>query len=154
MRTFGQHWLAEYHDCNRDVLDDVERIESILRQAALAARATIVAATFHRFSPKGVSGVVLLEESHLSIHTWPDHGYAAVDFYTCGSCLPEHAHEFIRDALGAKHAEVLTVHRGSQSEPDHSGEPPSGKGLVMRVHRHYEESCGEPREKRKDQPVR
>ena len=99
-----------------------------MRSAAEAAGATIVTATFHRFAPQGVSGVVVIAESHLSIHTWPEYGYAAVDFYTCGVCRPEHAHELMREALGAERSEVMTIRRGLY--------PP---GPAMRIARHYHE---------------
>ncbi len=128
MDTFGQHLLVEYHGCDTKILDNVERVESMMRTAAEAAQATVVAATFHCFTPQGVSGVVVIEESHLSIHTWPEYGYAAVDFYTCGGCTPEQAHEVIRAELGAKRSEVMTVHRGIY--------PP---GPSMRIQRHYHE---------------
>ncbi len=112
METRGAHLLAEYHGCDRARLDDTGRVEQMMRAAAAAAGATVVAVCFHRFSPQGVTGVVVVEESHLSIHTWPEHGYAAVDFFTCGVCDPEAAHRVIADGLGAGRAELLTVERG------------------------------------------
>jgi S-adenosylmethionine/arginine decarboxylase-like enzyme len=81
---------------------------------------------FQPFEPHGVSGVVVIEESHISIHTWPEHGYAAVDFYTCGHADPEIAHEFLAAGLGAAHAEVMYVDRGL-------GAP--GRNLKLRSHR-------------------
>jgi len=112
METRGKHLLAEYHGCETAMLDDLERLEPAMRRAVEAAGATVVAAVFHRFAPQGVSGVLVLEESHLSIHTWPEAGYAAVDFYTCGQCQPVLGHDVLRDALGASQAEVLAVDRG------------------------------------------
>lgn len=112
MNTFGQHLLVEYHGCDCEILNDPSRIESAMRDAAEAALVTVVATTFHRFSPQGVSGVLVIEESHLSIHTWPESGYAAVDFYTCGECTPERAHDVLRRALRAERAETMMVHRG------------------------------------------
>ena len=112
MDTRGRHLLVEYHGCDSAILDDVERVEALMRGAAKAARTTIVASVFQPFSPQGVSGVVVVEESHLSIHTWPEHGYAAVDFYTCGAAVPERAHAVLRDGLDATSAEVMTVERG------------------------------------------
>jgi len=67
---------------------------------------------FHRFAPQGVSGVVVVEESHLSIHTWPEAGYAAVDFFTCGECFPERAHAALLDGLAPERSEILNVERG------------------------------------------
>ena len=128
MDTFGQHLLVEYHGCRVGALDDVSCIEAWMRQAAEAAGATVVTSTFHRFSPQGVSGVVVVEESHLSIHTWPEVGYAAVDFYTCGDCNPELAHAVLKQALGAARAEVMVVHRGAY--------PP---GPSMHIQRHFQQ---------------
>ncbi len=112
MDTVSTHLLVEYHGCDKALLDDLDRIESSLRAAAVAAGATVVAAAFHRFAPQGVSGVVVVEESHLSIHTWPEFGYAAVDVFTCGECDPPRAHEFLAEALGAARSEVMSVQRG------------------------------------------
>lgn len=84
--------------------------------AASAANATIVSSQFHHFGPQGVSGVLVLAESHLSVHTWPEHRYAAVDIYTCGlDCKPELAHELLAKALGAASVEVLEVKRGREA---------------------------------------
>ena len=115
MDTFGQHLLVEYHGCDTEILNDPTRIEAAMRSAAEAAQATVVTTAFHCFSPQGVSGVVVIEESHLSIHTWPETGYAAVDFYTCGDCTPMRAHEFLKDELAAERSEVMTIHRGVHS---------------------------------------
>jgi S-adenosylmethionine decarboxylase proenzyme len=108
----SRHLLVEYHGCNRALLNDLHAIEALMRVAAEAAGVTIVASAFRPFTPQGVSGVVVIEESHLSIHTWPEHGYASVDFYTCGAGTPERAHEALRASLEATHAEVLLIERG------------------------------------------
>jgi S-adenosylmethionine decarboxylase proenzyme len=107
-------------------LDDLKRIEALMNEAARAAGATVVASVFQPFEPHGVSGVVVIEESHLSIHTWPEHGYAAVDFFTCGNADPEVAHELLAAGLGAQGAEVMFVDRGM-------GAP--GRNLRLRTHR-------------------
>jgi S-adenosylmethionine decarboxylase proenzyme len=104
--------LVEYHGCDTAVLNDKSRLEVILKRAAEAAQATVVGVVFHNFTPQGVSGVVVVEESHLSIHTWPEYGYAAVDFYTCGECTPERAHESLCADLGATRAEIMVLERG------------------------------------------
>jgi len=110
--TLGRHLLVEYFGCNPELLDDEDGIRTLMRGAAKAAGATEVAVVFHRFSPQGVSGVVVVEESHLSIHTWPEYGYAAVDFYTCGECDPRRGHVHLMRGLGASEAEVMQVDRG------------------------------------------
>lgn len=114
MKALGRHLLVEYRNCDRGTLNDIHRIEQLMRRAAREAGATVVATVFHPFSPQGITGVVVVEESHLSIHTWPEHGYAAVDFYTCGDCHPERAHEFLRLELRAEQAEVMVVERGRE----------------------------------------
>jgi S-adenosylmethionine decarboxylase len=125
LKAFGRHLLVEYRDCDRGTLDDLDGIEDAMRRAAVEADATVVASVFHPFSPQGVTGVVVVEESHLSIHTWPEHGYAAVDFYTCGDCEPQRAHDFLREFLGARRAEVLHIDRGL---------PGPGFGIAVRAH--------------------
>lgn len=111
--TLGRHLLIEYRGCAEHILNDFDKIESVLQQAAIAAGATMVGKVFHQFTPIGVSGVVVVQESHLSIHTWPEEGYAAVDFYTCGDCEPEKGHELLMEELGATEFEMLTVRRGA-----------------------------------------
>lgn len=113
MNAQGRHLLVEYMGCPADLLDDAAGLEALLREAATAAGATVLHALLHRFRPQGVSGVLLIEESHLSIHTWPEQGYAAVDFYTCGPCEPLRAHEVLERGLRAASSEVLQVARGA-----------------------------------------
>ena len=112
METRGRHLLLELRGCRAETLDDLPAVEALMRAAALAAGATIVQAVFHRFAPQGVSGVVVIEESHLSVHTWPEYGYAAVDLYTCGDCAPQAAVDALRDGMGADSCEVMVVERG------------------------------------------
>ena len=118
--------MLEYHGCSAEALNDVERVRSLMEGAAKAAKMTIVTSVFHPFVPQGVTGVVVLEESHLSIHTWPERGYAAVDSYTCGSGNPMAAHEVLSDGLRAKRSEILEIERGQD---------PSG-GDCMSIVRH------------------
>jgi S-adenosylmethionine decarboxylase len=125
LNTRGRHLLVEYTGCDYSVLDDLKRIEALMNEAARAARTTIVASVFQPFEPQGVTGVVVVEESHLSIHTWPEHGYAAVDFFTCGDSLPERAHEVLCLGLKAQYSEVMYVDRGL-------GVP--GRGIQLRSH--------------------
>ena len=126
MNTRGRHLLVEYTGCDFTILDDLKRIEALMNEAARAAHTSIVASVFQPFEPQGVTGVVVVEESHLSIHTWPEHGYAAVDFFTCGDSSPERAHEVLARGLRAQCSEVMLVDRGT-------GVP--GSGLLLRSHR-------------------
>ena len=112
MNTCGRHLLVEYTGCDVNVLDDLKRVEGLMRDAAVAAGTNIVASVFQPFEPQGVTGVIVVEESHLSIHTWPEHGYAAVDFFTCGDGLPEAAHGVLFAGLYAVRAEKMFVERG------------------------------------------
>jgi len=123
--TVAEHLLVEYHGCDAELLNDEARIRELMCRAAEAAGARVVAEVFHRYRPQGVTGVLLIEESHFSVHTWPEHRYAALDFYTCGDCHPERADAFLRVALGAQRAEVMLVRRGLR-RPESSFEVPLG----------------------------
>lgn len=82
-KSLGRHVLLELYHCDTDFLDKTAAVEEILISAANLGKATIVETSFHHFSPFGVSGIVVIKESHISIHTWPEHGYAAIDLFTC-----------------------------------------------------------------------
>lgn len=125
LNTFGKHLLVEYRGCLSDRLDDEALIKTLMMRAAEVAGSTVVNATFHRFVPQGVSGVVVIEESHLSIHTWPEHHYAAVDFYTCGDGSPDAAHRVLMEGLGATESEIMMVHRGTAME---------GRSIIVKRH--------------------
>lgn len=112
MQTLSTHILSEYHGCPPAVLDDLEAIRALMHRAAQAAECRIVQMAFHRFAPQGVSGVVVIEESHISIHTWPEYGYATADFFTCGDCRPEAADRVVAEALGAERVETMNITRG------------------------------------------
>lgn len=113
METVGTHLLVELHGCCSKQLNNCTELQDLVVKAAQVAGATVLGQVFHPFSPHGMSGVVLISESHLSIHTWPEYGYVAVDFYTCGqTCDPFAAADFLKEALGASHMDVLPVKRG------------------------------------------
>jgi S-adenosylmethionine decarboxylase len=112
----GIHIICELSGCDARVLTDVEAIRTTMIEAAKKARATVLLDAFHRFQPQGVSGVVVLAESHLSIHTWPESGYAAVDFYTCGDHTdPWLACEYAAEKFGAKTMLTTEVKRGIET---------------------------------------
>ncbi len=79
LKMLGRHLLIEYYNCNEEILKNHELVEEYMNEAAKISGATIVNSLFHHFNPYGVSGAVIIQESHLSIHTWPEYGYAAVD---------------------------------------------------------------------------
>ncbi len=113
MNALGKHLLLELKDCDREVLNDLGFLKGILSAAASEAGATVLGESFHQFKPQGVSGVVVIAESHLFIHTWPEHGYAAVDIFTCGdSVQPDKAAQILIRELKAKNHSILEIHRG------------------------------------------
>jgi S-adenosylmethionine decarboxylase len=113
LNALGTHIVCELSGCDADRLADVDSIHSMMIAAAKAANATVMESAFHRFEPQGVSGTVILAESHLSIHTWPEKGYAAMDFYTCGDHTnPWLACEFAAQALDARTTVTTEFKRG------------------------------------------
>ncbi len=109
----GKHWLVEFYGCPADRLSSVPKVEQALCDAAVQAGATIVETRFHQFAPWGVSGIVIIQESHLSIHTWPEHGFAAFDFFTCDTGLmADKTLEFLREAFSAAQMVVRPFDRG------------------------------------------
>lgn len=113
MEVLGRHVLAEVYGCPFDVLNDVKKVEEIMVTAALEAGAEVREVVFHKFSPQGVSGVVVISESHLAIHTWPELGYAAVDVFTCGDRVnPWDACNFIKEKFQAEYMEANEIKRG------------------------------------------
>ncbi|MES1179007.1 MAG: adenosylmethionine decarboxylase [Myxococcales bacterium] len=112
MHTRAKHLLVELHECAAEPLNDLEMVRALMRRAAEAAGASVVGEAFHRYAPQGVTGVLLLEESHFSVHTWPEAGYAALDFYTCGALDPEPAARVVAQGVAAQRVSLLEVHRG------------------------------------------
>ena len=113
METLGRHVLVDFYGCSPALLDDAGYLERALNQAALAAGATVLNSTFHRFSPCGVTGVLAIQESHLAIHTWPERAFAAVDLFTCGQALdPWQACARLKEALGAAYGRAVELQRG------------------------------------------
>ncbi len=119
MRALGRHLLCEYHGCDRELLNRPEAIRTHLLAAVTKAGATPVQDMVHAFSPHGVTGVVVIEESHFSIHTWPEYGYAAVDLFTCGETVdPWIAFEHLSRELRAASHSVIEMRRGLLPAPD------------------------------------
>ncbi|WP_026045632.1 adenosylmethionine decarboxylase [Paenisporosarcina sp. TG-14] len=112
METMGRHVIAELWECEFDKLNDVNFIERTFVEAALKAGAEVREVVFHKFAPQGVSGVVIISESHLTIHSFPEHGYASIDVYTCGDLDPTIAAKYIADALGSQTSEMTEIPRG------------------------------------------
>jgi S-adenosylmethionine decarboxylase proenzyme len=113
LNALGKHLLIELYDCSPGALDSLETVSATMVEAANSVSATIINVAEHKFQPLGVSVVVMIAESHLSIHTWPEHGYAAVDLFTCSDTMsPSVVVDLIREAFGSKRVTTMEVHRG------------------------------------------
>ena len=110
VRCAGVHLIVDLHGAKR--LNDIDHIEETLRRCVEASRATLLHIHLHHFQPSGVSGVAVLAESHISIHTWPEAGYAALDIFMCGSAEPDNCIAVLRDAFAAKRIDVNEILRG------------------------------------------
>jgi len=111
--ALGHQLMVEYYGCSPERLNDVDHIRRTMLDAAKATGATVVGEIFHEFNPHGVSGVVVIAESHLAIHTWPEYGYAAVDLFTCGNEInPYRGFDLLRAELNADRFEVREFYRG------------------------------------------
>ena len=113
MNSLGTHLLLELKKCKKNILADLDFVETAMLDAATEAKATIVEHKFHEFNPFGISGMVIIAESHLSIHTWPEYDYAAVDIFTCGDTIkPQEAAEFLIERFGSLEPQIMEVKRG------------------------------------------
>lgn len=114
MKALGRHVLAEVYGCDFDAINDVDRVQKTMVEAALKAGAEVREVAFHKFSPQGVSGVVVISESHLAVHTWPELGYAALDVFTCGDNVdPWDACKHIVEGFKATNHTAKEFARGS-----------------------------------------
>jgi len=114
--AFGVHLVLELYECDEALLRDNERLSTGIRAAVRDAGATVVESLFHAFSPNGLSGVIVIAESHVTLHTWPDKGYAAIDAFTCGDhALPRRIGERLIAFFGAKRHEETYIFRGLPS---------------------------------------
>lgn len=111
--TLGHHWIVDLHGCPSELLDDQELIRQRLHETTDRFGLTLLDVVSNKFEPQGVTAIGLLAESHMSIHTWPEHGYAAVDIFTCGSDQTlKAACRFIAESLQATESMVLRLQRG------------------------------------------
>jgi len=113
MSALGRHILAEFYGCPQEMLNETEQIKQHMVAAALESGAEVKETVFHQFSPQGVSGVVVISESHLAIHTWPEYGYAAVDVFTCGQTVdPWASCNYLKQVFSAQNMSAREIKRG------------------------------------------
>ena len=118
MNALGTHLLLDLKDCNPELLNDLHYIKRAMIGAAEEAGATIVGENFHKFDPVGVTGIIAVSESHLCIHTWPEHGYAAADIFSCGTAFnPRKAAKLIIQRLGCMQPDITEIQRGVITAP-------------------------------------
>ncbi|MGQ0645432.1 MAG: adenosylmethionine decarboxylase [Elusimicrobiota bacterium] len=113
MKTLGRHLLVELYNCDPKIIADSRKIEDVMVGAAKHAKAHIVDVVFHTFNPHGLSGVIVIAESHLTIHTWPEYAFASVDVYTCGNEVnPWRAYRYLVKNLRARNVTAMEMKRG------------------------------------------
>lgn len=118
MQTVGRHLIAEFYDCDASRINDIDAMRQDMIDATTAVGATLLSETFHRFEPQGISGTIVIAESHLSIHTWPEARYVAVDIFTCGGLDPRPGFGLLGQRLGAGKGRVQEILRGLPDELD------------------------------------
>lgn len=113
MEALGRQILVEFYDCDTSSINDVDYIENAMLSATKAAKATIISHNFHKFSPYGISGVIVIAESHVAIHTWPEYNYAAVDIFTCGDTIdPWIIQEHLKESFNSGNISSMEMKRG------------------------------------------
>jgi len=113
LNALGTHLLVELRECNPEILKSLKKVRNALVSAAKEAKATIVDISFHEFNPFGISGVVVIAESHLTVHTWPEYAYAAIDIFTCGDVIkPEVAASYLIRQFESKSPSIVEMKRG------------------------------------------
>ena len=111
----GVHFILELYNCNKSYLNDEDYLKNLLTAASNKSGATLIKLATHKFNPYGVTAIALLAESHISIHTWPQIGYAAVDIFTCGShTVPQKASDLFVSGLEAKEVDLKKISRNSR----------------------------------------
>lgn len=134
MEALGRQILVEFYDCDQSKLNDVSYIETSLITAAKASRATLISHNFHKFSPYGISGVLVIAESHIAIHTWPEYNYAAVDIFTCGDTIdPWLIQEHLKDSFESQNVSSMEMKRGMFKVP-------TGQKLLFKPDQQYQEN--------------
>lgn len=124
----GRHFIAELYKCNPVTINNISAVEKIMTEAVIISGATIIKPFFHTFSPQGVSGIIVISESHFAIHTWPEYSYAAVDLFSCSDLRYEDALKYIKDKFESGEHLINVINRGSRiTDTSLSSEIPATK---------------------------
>ena len=116
MTHLGIHLIADFFECDSTVLNNAESVEKIMTESVYISGATLVKPFFHRFSPQGISGIIVVAESHFSIHTWPEHSAAAVDIFSCGEFNYIAALKFIKENIKSNSNSIVQIVRSSMQD--------------------------------------
>jgi S-adenosylmethionine decarboxylase len=118
VQSLGNHLIIELYDCDRELISSARGVEDALIQAVKISGAKMVESVIHQFNPHGISGVIVIEESHFSVHTWPEYGYCALDIFTCGDEIDYYsALQFLKEEFQAKNLSVTEMKRGLLNLP-------------------------------------
>ena len=111
-KEFGKHYLVEFIGCDRELLKFIKDVEEPFLEAVAKSQTKILKHFFHQFEPFGVTGIALISWSHISVHTWPEEGYMALDIFTCGEMFPEKTIEALKAHFGAEEVKQKVITRG------------------------------------------
>lgn len=112
-QPLGRHILVEYFGCDRAIINDLETVRSAMLHTAEEIQVTVINEVIHQFNPHGISGVVVIAESHLAIHTWPDHGCVSIDIFSCQLDInPDSAIQYLKTVFRAETVSVVEMARG------------------------------------------
>jgi len=118
VQSLGNHLIVELYECHREFINDARSVENALINAVNISGAKMVQSVVHEFNPHGISGVVVIEESHFSVHTWPEYGYCALDIFTCGDEIDYYsALHYLKEEFKAKNFSVTEMKRGMLDLP-------------------------------------
>lgn len=131
MAHLGIHLIADFFECDSSVINSIESVEKILTESVIISGATIVKPFFHRFSPQGISGIIVVAESHFSIHTWPEHSAAAVDIFSCGEFNYIAALKFIKEQIKSASNSIVQIVRNSTEDNDKDNSDLQYKKIIL-----------------------
>jgi S-adenosylmethionine decarboxylase len=118
VQSLGNHLIIEMYDCQVEAINDAKNVEERLIEAVRISGAKMVQSVIHKFNPHGISGVIVIEESHFSVHTWPEYGYCALDIFTCGDEIDYYsALHYLKNEFQAKNLSVTEMKRGMLDLP-------------------------------------